>query len=249
MIKGVIFDLGSTLIRFDGDWLEARTLGAQAMVEQLRVDGLNLDEHAFTQAFFLVLDQSYRERDSDYRERTTASLLHKILQDLGIPSVCEDVATRALVKFYAVSEASWKPMPDVHNVLAALRASGKRLGLISNAGDDANVQRLLDSAQLREYFDPILVSAAIGIRKPDPRLFQMVLEQWNLPARAVVMVGDLRGTDVLGAQRAGMHQIWLRRDDHSPDRDQEDRKIVPELSAQDLTEVRRLIENLETTSA
>jgi FMN phosphatase YigB (HAD superfamily) len=59
----------------------------------------------------------------------------------------------------------WKPCAN----------TGYRLGLISNAGDDADVQTLLDQANLRAYFEIILTSAGQGIRKPNPKIFWTAL--------------------------------------------------------------------------
>jgi len=125
--------------------------------------------------------------------------------------------------------------------LQQLLSSGYKLGLLSNAGDEANVQRLIDKVGIRAFFDPILISAALGIRKPDPRPLQMILEQWGLPPSEVVMVGDLLEADILGAQRAGIHQIWLceGRDSESSTQLEE---IQPEAIATDLTEVPVLIQ-------
>jgi HAD superfamily hydrolase (TIGR01509 family) len=95
-------------------------------------------------------------------------------------------------------------------VLQTLRRQGLRLGLLSNAGDAENVDRLIDRAELRGFFDPIVVSAAIGIRKPDRRAFTPILEAWRVHPSEVVMVGDTLGEDILGAQSCGLHQIWVR---------------------------------------
>lgn len=244
MIKGVVFDLGSTLIRFEGDWWEARRLGTQALVEQLRTDGLNLDEPAFMKAFVKALDTNSRVREEDCRERTTALLLRKVIDDFGLSSITEDDIQRSLIKFYAVGEAQWEPMPHLYDVLDALEREGMRLGIISNAGDAGNVQRLIDHFKLRAYFTPILISAEVGIRKPDTRIFDTLLAQWELRAEEVVMVGDLLGADILGAQRIGMHQIWLKSDDQFPGRDQDSQKIIPEAIALDLAEVLQLIRDL-----
>ena len=244
MIQGVVFDLGSTLIRFEGDWLEARQLGAQALVEQLRTDGLNLDEPTFLEAFVQAMDTNSRVREENCRERTTALLLRKVIEDFGLPPITEEKIQRALIKFYAVGEAQWEPMPHLYDMLDVLEREGMRLGIISNAGDAGNVQRLIDHFQLRTHFNPILISADVGIRKPDTRIFHMLLEQWDLRPEEVVMVGDLLSADVLGAQRVGMHQIWLKATDQFPGRDQDSQKIIPEAIALDLVEVQQLIRNL-----
>jgi putative hydrolase of the HAD superfamily len=111
---------------------------------------------------------------------------------------------------YAISEAFWEPKPALHETLATLAREGYRLGLLSNAGDEANVQRLIDKVAIRSYFDPILISAAIGLRKPDPETFRIILRAWRLPESTVIMVGDLLEADILGANRTGIHSIWLR---------------------------------------
>jgi putative hydrolase of the HAD superfamily len=97
-------------------------------------------------------------------------------------------------------------------MLDDLRARGYRLGLISNASDDANVRRLLRLAGLEGAFDPQFTSAGEGVRKPDRSLFQRVLTAWELPPEAVVMVGDTLGEDILGAQRTGLRSIWFTPD-------------------------------------
>jgi putative hydrolase of the HAD superfamily len=86
--------------------------------------------------------------------------------------------------------------------------------LFSNASHDPFVQHLVDRLGLRPWLDPALSSAGTGIRKPDPRAFDPILEAWELPPEDVVMVGDSLEADILGANRAGMRSVWiLARDD------------------------------------
>jgi HAD superfamily hydrolase (TIGR01662 family) len=245
MIRGVVFDLGSTLIRFEGDWSETRRLATQALVEQLRTDGFNLDEPSFMEAFIEALDANYHAREKDHRERTTVSILRDVIEGFGSSLVTEEKLRRSLVRYYGVGEAMWIPMPHLYTMLDTLEREGMRLGIISNAGDKDNVQRLIDNAQLRAYFDPILVSAEVGVRKPDARIFQMLLAHWELRSEEVVMVGDLLRADILGAQRVGMHQIWLKADYDLPGIEHESQEIVPEAVALDLVEVLQLIQELQ----
>ena len=85
--------------------------------------------------------------------------------------------------------------------------------------------------RLKQWFDPILISAEVGYRKPDSRIFRMVLEAWNPSSGAgaedgksdaggggsgsgggvhrhqVVMVGDRTSRDIVGARRIGMRPV------------------------------------------
>jgi putative hydrolase of the HAD superfamily len=85
------------------------------------------------------------------------------------------------------------------------------LGLISNTSDDKNVQGIVDRWGLRPFFETIVTSAALGIRKPDVRIFQVALDRFRIPPEATAMVGDMLNADVLGANRSGIYSIWITR--------------------------------------
>lgn len=245
MIRGIIFDLGSTLIRFDGDWGEVMLESHGVLTDFLVESGLELDRVEFNEAFGEEVIENYKARMHNWEERTTASLLLDVLGRYGQTSVSTGLVEEAVRRMYAVSEAHWTPMPQVYEVLEGLQDSGLRLGMISNASDAGNVERLIDQARLRPYFDPILISANEGVRKPDERLFEKVLLRWTYAPEQVVMIGDLLGADILGAQRAGMHQIWLTAQADSPHNEAFRGEVQPEAAAERLAEVPGIIRSLD----
>ena len=240
-VHGVIFDLGSTLIDFEGDYASVIPESIATLADHLTEKGLEVQRLDFIEAFHGALSDYHARRDENHIEHTTLAILKEVLEELNGQTLEDDVLHGGLTAMYAVSEAYWQPKPAMLSVLDQLLSAGYRLGLLSNAGDEANVQRLIDKVGIRAFFDPILISAALGIRKPDPRPFHMILKQWGFPASKVVMVGDLLEADILGAQRAGIHQIWLceGRDSESSTQLEE---IQPEAIAADLTEVPVLIQ-------
>jgi putative hydrolase of the HAD superfamily len=241
MIGGVIFDLGSTLIHFDGDWALVLEEGLSALSRQMAADRMAIDPVAFR----AEMETAQRVRQQDCVERTTESVLRRTLEAAGYRAVDDALIERALAAMFAVSEARWKPMPGLHPMLDALRAQGYRLGLISNASDAPNVRRLLAAAGLQGAFDPQLVSAAEGVRKPNVSLFQRVLSAWNLPAEAVVMVGDTLGEDILGAQRAGLRSIWFTADADTPGNRALAGSLQPDASTDSLLALPGLIRSLD----
>lgn len=247
MIRGVIFDLGGTVIRLTRPWEEVFQESRPALVEQLLQEGANLDAAAFAAEFRQAMELNDHNRQMSFLETTTATVLREVLSHFGVTDLPEESVQRALARFYAVSESQWEAMPGVYNVLGELRQTGYRLGMISNAGDDGNVQRLLDRCSLRPYFDPILVSAAVGLRKPNPALFHMLLQAWQIEAREAVMVGDTLAADILGAQNAGLHQIWLTAEADTPANRAHAGAILPEATAQSLYELPELIAQLGAT--
>jgi HAD superfamily hydrolase (TIGR01549 family) len=249
MIRGIIFDLGSTLIRFNGEWGDVVSQAHLALVDQLHRDGLQIDGAAVASDFRRQMEIYYHERESDFIEVTTAFVLRAVLAEFGYNKVPDDVIRRALERMYRLTEIHWSTMPGVHEVLDALGRDGYRLGMISNAGNEANVHRLIDNADLRRYFDPILISAAVGLRKPNPALFEMVLRAWSLPPHEVVMIGDTLGADILGAQNAGVHQIWLTTDADTPANRAHAGTIIPEAVASNLAEVPSVLKGLARAPA
>jgi FMN phosphatase YigB (HAD superfamily) len=87
------------------------------------------------------------------------------------------------------------------------------------------------------------------MRKPNPALFEMVLRAWSLAPQDVVMVGDTLGADILGAQNAGIHQVWLTTDADTPANRAHAGTIIPEAVASTLAEVPSVLKGFSRTPA
>lgn len=82
-----------------------------------------------------------------------------------------------------------------------------RLGVVSNFY--GNVAVLCREAGLAEFLHVILDSVALGVEKPDHRIFLTALSRLNLPASRVVFVGDSYHRDIVPARELGMKTVWL----------------------------------------
>jgi HAD superfamily hydrolase (TIGR01662 family) len=240
-IRGAIFDFGSTLIRFRGDWDDVLGRGRQDMAQWLRQAGYPLDIEAFGQTVQEAFQSAFRERLHDHRERASRQILREALAEVGLSSVSDDDLRQALRRLYAASEACWSPIPGAAEALSALQQRGLRLALLSNAADVDNVERLLESARLPVTFDPVVISAAAGVRKPTPSLFEGILRQWWIEPEEAVMVGDMLGEDILGAQRAGLHQIWVRAEADPAFNADFVGKVIPEWTVDTVADVPALL--------
>ncbi len=103
---------------------------------------------------------------------------------------------------------------DVKPTLAGLQARGLRLGVISNFG--THLPGVLANFQLDGCFDFVIVSAAVGVAKPDPRIFAMAVEASGRPPEGLLYVGDHVGDDVEGARAAGVDAVLIDRGDRQP---------------------------------
>jgi HAD superfamily hydrolase (TIGR01662 family) len=144
---------------------------------------------------------------------------------------------------YSVSQEHWLPEEEAVPVLENLREQGYRLAAISNAADDGDVQALVDKAGIRPYFEVILSSATAGIRKPNPRIFQIVLDHMQVEPGRAAMVGDTLGADILGGINAGIFTIWItRRADKTANRAHLD-TIQPDAVIENLDDLLILLQN------
>ena len=206
----VLFDLGSTLIYFDAEWEATLQEAVRALYRKLLEMGFGLDD-TFCQTYRTTSREIYRWRDEDLVETPTQEVLRRVMRACGQAEMSDEQVTAALVELYAVSQAHWHAEGDAVPTLQALRSAGYHMGLISNAGYDPDVQELIDLAGLRPYLDFVVTSATCRIRKPDPRIFQLALEHFQILPEQAVMVGDFLAADVQGANQLGMGSVWITR--------------------------------------
>jgi putative hydrolase of the HAD superfamily len=142
---------------------------------------------------------------------------------------------------YAVTQRYWKSEKDAVPILRQLRKRGCRMAIISNAGDAQDVDTLVGQHGLAEFFEFVLVSARVGIRKPDSRIFHLALERLGAAPERTLMVGDTLGADILGAQNAGIKSAWItRRAERAGNRDHEE-TIQPDYTIATLGELLNIV--------
>lgn len=126
------------------------------------------------------------------------------------------VDVETLDAFLRLEQEAWwqgvRVFDDVIPALETLRARGIRIGLCSNAPYRvASLHDQLRHFGLHHLLDSVTFSAEVGVRKPHPRIFEAALTSLQTTAEQCVMVGDSLEDDVAGAQRAGLHGIFIAR--------------------------------------
>ena len=191
MIKAILFDLDNTLID---------------------------RQKAFKEMLFRVFSNIYDNHE------TVNKLVNEtlLLDDNGkVPRI--ESFTKLKEKFelkdFDVIQAdeNWKKesgtvtylFDDVIDTLKTLKSKYK-IAVVTN-GAYASQKRKLDSINLYELLDYCLISDEIGIRKPDPRIFQYACKQMGFKEEECIYVGDSYDRDVLGALNAGLDAIYVSR--------------------------------------
>lgn len=100
-------------------------------------------------------------------------------------------------------------MEGALDILADLKCKGLKLGIITN-GSVHTQNSKIDQVMLRDYFDVIIVSDEVQLKKPDKRIFELALERLNAEPQESWYVGDHPVNDIQGALSAGLNTVWLK---------------------------------------
>ena len=92
---------------------------------------------------------------------------------------------------------------------AALRAEGAGIYLLSNAQSCFTLPELR-ALGLAEAFDGILISSDAHVKKPSPKIMEMLLARYGLSVGESLMIGNDQQADVAVARAVGMDALYLQ---------------------------------------
>lgn len=183
MIKAVIFDLGGVLLRtMDPAPREALALRY----------GLTLKE------MIQVIFASESSQQAERGEKTDLQHWTWALDEIGV--VLDD-RTEFIRQWWAGDRMDY----DLLHFIGSLR-TGRRTGLLSNAwlGTRANITKHWGS--LEPYFDEIVFSAEIKMRKPEPEIFNYLLQRLDARPEEAIFVDDY-SENIKSAQALGLRAV------------------------------------------
>ncbi len=218
-IRGVIFDYGNTLVRLDPAFHTTRTdyadvvagPGSERLAAHLVRAGL-LDGGrvaGFVERFLLVRERNRLMAEREASEIPALRSLRETMEGLGLAAPPEEDLERAVDEYFTAEVELMRPMPGAAELLTALAGQGRRIGMLSNATSGRYVREVVRILGWSGQFDPLVVSADIGIRKPRAEAFRAVLDRWDLASGEIAMVGDSLYHDVEGAQAMGLVTVHV----------------------------------------
>ncbi len=92
-------------------------------------------------------------------------------------------------------------------VLDALAGRGYRMGIVTN-GSVRSQRAKIETLGVGPYFSTVVISEAVGLSKPDARIFHLAARNAGVEPQACVFVGDHPRGDVIGARDAGLTAVW-----------------------------------------
>jgi REG-2-like HAD superfamily hydrolase len=212
-IDAIMFDAGGTLIdvRPSKQEIFARILSEHdlhAKPEKIAVSMAKADRQ---------LDTEFAEMDGKDEPRFWQRYDDLVLADLGIKSHLKEISKDLSRSFQEIMQKteSWTEYPDVRPALERLRRRDFKVGVVSNATDLLN--KVFQNLDLSRYFDFVIISDEVGVRKPSPEIFMMAAEEAGTSPSRSLYLGDKPAVDIKGATRAGMNAILVDRANAFPD--------------------------------
>lgn len=181
-IRAVVWDLGGVILR-TMDW----SLRSQWE------DRLGLPRMQLTRLVF----ESDVSRRATIGQATDNNVWQSVADALNLDPSARDQLRR---DYFARDQIDSTLMEFIRKLRSRVR-----VGMITNAWPD--VRRYLENEfKIADAFDPLIVSAEVGLAKPDPRIYQLALERLGVQPAEAVFVDDFED-NVAGARWVGMQAV------------------------------------------
>ena len=232
-IKGIIFDYGGTLDTGGDHWSEVIWKAWQKA-------GVAANKAQFRECYV------YAEREL---ARTLHILPHHNFSDLLYMKMQIELQHLCEMGGFAVGDID--PMAEkianlclesakdaIEKIKPTLDKLAQTYPLVLVSNFYGNIITVLQQFGISKYFKKVIESAVVGVRKPDPKIFELGVEALGLPAAEVLVIGDSFTKDIDAAQKAGCKAVWLKGKQWS---EEEQKRFYP-FTISNLDEILNLLE-------
>jgi putative hydrolase of the HAD superfamily len=211
LIRAVLFDLGGTLLhgRGLGAGLDLAYKGARAAYDTLKAQKVSLPSYPMYLARVTAAFASMGSAGGGLKEMDIRREIGQFFAGIGA-QLRDGQLDEALAAWHSPFAAEMHLDPKAVSVLEDLGAQGLRMGVITNSvWPGVLVERHLERLGVKRFFEVVVSSADVGLRKPSPEVFAAAVKRMGVQPSECAYVGDRPREDVVGAQQAGMRSVLL----------------------------------------
>jgi putative hydrolase of the HAD superfamily len=232
--KVIFFDLGETLVTQN---IEDNMVTKNALREISPI----LPKHVSPEGFFEYYREGYKINEA-IRSRHHVEIpiqvwMRQLLERVTGDAQSEQIVSKAIKIIVKARAANAVAFDDADPTLKMLSGRDVKLAIISNVSSHEVAMGILDNVKLTRYFDRVVTSASVGIRKPDPGIFRYALMQFKTRPEDAIIVGDSEIHDIGGGYIAGLKTVLV-------DRRQRVAKSLADYRFNSLREASRELESL-----
>jgi FMN phosphatase YigB (HAD superfamily) len=238
-MKAVVFDLGHTLIDYYSNW-EAPELEAIERSYKLATEnGCETAPDQFRSDLRKMLLDGRVRKEKELVEIPLYQVLDMVFQRHGC-DVTDEMLVEGMEIFYRVLVEDRNLVPGTIEMLEMVQERGYTIGLVSDVAwglPSDYPQRDMEFFHLTDYFDDMVFSTDIGLRKPHPKMFKIALSNLGADADRSIFVGNSLQCDVKGALGVGMTAVLKKSGYYQPDE-----AIVPDAKVDQWTDLAAILE-------
>lgn len=204
-VKGIIFDYGGTLDTGGQHW-------SNVIQAAYAASGVAIDTAEFREAYVYAERELARVRhilpQHDFHDmlliKIKIELQWLVSQGLFAPQNVDAKTTEIAGRCYEAAKDNIEKSKPVLELLAA------RYPLVLVSNFYGNIETVLADFGLTKYFKDVIESAVLGIRKPDPRIFEHGVKALGLQPSETLVIGDSYRKDIEPAEKLGCQVLWLK---------------------------------------
>lgn len=153
------------------------------------------------------------ERGDETIDELRCIILARMLEEAGHPNA--GLSEQLAAAYREVRDQSGTVLFEGVDTLISALSTRYKLGMLTNGPSELQWQKI-DELELRHRFDAIVVAGDVGVYKPHPEVFEILLSKLDVDASRALYVGDWFEFDVVGGNAAGMRTVWVS-DDPAPE--------------------------------
>ena len=218
-IKGLLFDYGGTIDSNGLHWAEVIWQAYEALQVPVSKECFReayvygertLGKNPIVQPHHTFLDML----------RLKCNLQIQWLQQEGHLSTEVNPANEIAEWCYAYAHQA------INQARPILRQLAERYPMVLVSNFYGNIESVLHDFELDNLFGSIVESAVVGVRKPNPAIFQMGVDRLCMKPEEVVVIGDSYDKDIVPATQIGCQTVWLKSIGWAPYRGDETADVV-----------------------
>lgn len=203
-VKGIIFDYGGT-IDSNGDhwswviWKFYKKKGISVTFQSFK------DAYVYTERFFA------KHEGIISTDNFLMLLQKKILKQFEFLVDSDLLSVTWLPLVDEIALACYTETKQlIESEISLLSKLSQHYPMVIVSNFYGNLLSVLDDFKILNFFEAVIESSVVGLRKPDMKIFQLGIETLNLKPSEVVVIGDSYEKDILPANRCGCKTIWIK---------------------------------------
>ncbi len=240
MYETYIFDLYGTLVDIRTDEKKEELWDRLALFyafygADYTSDELHLAYDRLTKEMSAGKGGIRKETHEAYPEIRIEEVFHALFHGKGVNA--DELLTRHAGQFFRILSMEHLRLYDgTEEMLSALRNSGKKIYLLSNAQQIFTAYEM-KALKITPYFDGIFISSEHGCKKPDVEFFESLIRTYDIDRKKAVMIGNDGVCDIEGAKKADLATVYVRTEISPKEDFPEADHVLKEMDMKKLTEL------------